>query len=78
MEQNNVAYSKKALSLYNRACMLIKQNEDPEISDIAIRKEMAKIYLALGEYNKGVELLKQNNPCRMNHPLIGQTLACCC
>ena len=78
MEQNNVAYSKKALSLYNRACMLIKQNEDPEISDIAIRKEMAKIYLALGEYNKGVELLKQNNPCRMNHPLIGQTLASSC
>ena len=58
--------------------MLIKQNEDPEISDISIRKEMAAIHLALGEYDKGVELLKQNNPCRMNHPLIGQTLASSC
>ena len=78
LTQKNGAYSKKALSLYNRACMLIKQNEDLEISDISIRKEMAEIHLALGEYDKGVELLKQNNPCRMNHPLIGQTLASSC
>ena len=76
--QQNAAYSKKALSLYNRACMLIKQNADPEISDISIRKEMAQIHLALGEYDKGIELLKQNNPCRMNHPLIGETLASSC
>ena len=78
LTQQNAAYSKKALSLYNRACMLIKQNEAPEISDISIRKEMAQIYLALGEYDKGVELLKQNNPCRMNHPLIGEALASSC
>ena len=78
IEQKSVAYSKKALSLYSRACMLIKQNADSEISDISIRKEMAEIYLALGEYDKGVELLKQNNPCRLNHPLIGQTLASSC
>ena len=58
--------------------MLIGQNADPEISDISIRKEMAEIHLALGEYDKGVELLKQNNPCRLNHPLIGQTLASSC
>ena len=78
LTQKNAAYSRKALSLYNHACMLIKENADPEISDISIRKEMGEIYLALGEYDKGVELLKQNNPCQMNHPLIGQTLASSC
>ena len=78
LTQQNATYSKKALSLYNRACMLINQNEDLEISDISIRKEMAEIHLALGEYDKGVELLKKNNPCRMNHPLIGQTIASSC
>ena len=78
LTQQNTAYAKKALSLYDRACMLIEQNEDPEISDISIRKEMAQIHLVLGEYDKGVELLKQNNPCRMNHPLIGETLASSC
>ncbi len=78
LTQKNAGYSKKALSLYSRACMLIKQNTDPEISDISIRKEMAEIHLALGEHDKGVELLKLNNPCRLNHPLIGQTLASSC
>lgn len=76
--QKKTEYSKKALSLYNRAYMLISQNADPEISDISIRKEMAEIHLALEEYDKGVELLKENNPCRLNHPLIGQTLASSC
>lgn len=76
--QKNVEYSKKALALCSRACLLIGQNTDLEISDISIRKEMAEIDLALGEYDKGIELLKQNNPCRMNHPLIGQTLASSC
>lgn len=78
LTHKNTTYLKKALSLYNRACMLIRQNEDQEISDISICKEMAEIHLALGEYDKGVELLKENNPCRLNHPLIGQTLASSC
>lgn len=78
LTQKNAEYSKKALSLYSRACMLIKQNSDPEISDISIWKEMAEIHLALEEYSKGIELLKRNNPCRLNHPLIGQTLASSC
>ncbi len=78
LTQKNATYSKNAFALYNRACTLIKQNADPEISDTSIRKEMAEIYLALGEYEKGVELLKQSNPCRVNHPLIGQTLASSC
>ena len=71
-------YSKRALSLYRHACDLIRQNSDPEITEISIRKEMAQIHIAIGEYEKGVELLKQNNPCRMNHPLIGETLASSC
>lgn len=75
LTQKKAVYSKKALSLYNRACMLIRQNEDPEISNISIRKEMAEIHLALGEYDKGIALLKENNPCRLNHSLIGMTLA---
>lgn len=78
LTQKNTEYSKKALSLYNRACMLIGQNTNSEISDISIYREMAEIYLALGEYEKGLELLKKNNPCKINHPLIGQTLASSC
>ena len=76
--QKKSAYSKKALALYHRACMLIEQNNDPEISEISVRNEMAEIHLALGEYDKSLEILKQNNPCRLNHSLIGQTLASAC
>ena len=76
--QKNPAYSKKALALYRHACMLIKQNIDPEISEISIRNEMAEIHIALGEYDKSLEILKQNNPCRLNHAVIGQTLASAC
>lgn len=47
LTHKNTAYSKKALSLYDRACMLIRQNEDQEISDISICREMAEIHLAL-------------------------------
>lgn len=76
--QKNSTYSKKALSLYHHACKLIDQNADPEISEISIRNEMADIHLVLGEYDKSIEILKQNNPCRLNHSQIGQTLASAC
>lgn len=76
--QKKSEYSKKALFLYHHACMLIEQNVDPEISKISIINEMAEIHLTLGEYDKSLEILKQNNPCRLNHALIGQTLASGC
>lgn len=76
--QKKFEYSRKALSLYRHACMLIEQNTDPEISEISIRNDMADIHLTLGEYHKGLEILKQNNPCRLNYSLIGQTLASSC
>lgn len=39
---------------------------------------MAEAYIKLEKYNKGLELLKQNNPCRVNHSVIGYTLAADC
>lgn len=73
--RNRIEFARRALSLYRQACMLIGQNTDPEISEISIRREMAQVYLDLGEYETGLELLKQYNPCRLNHSLIGQTLS---
>lgn len=76
--RNDPACSRKALELYRHACRLIGQNNDGEISEISIRNTMAEIYLTLGEYDKGLELLEKNNPCRLNHALIGHTLATAC
>ena len=76
--QKKSDYSKRALSLYYHACKLIEQNTDPEISEISILNAIAEVHLALGEYDQGLEILKRNNPCRLNHSLIGQTLASAC
>lgn len=76
--QNKSEYAQRALSLYRQACMLIGQNTDPEVSEVSIRNEMALVYLALGEYEKSLDILKQYNPCRLNHSLIGQILAADC
>lgn len=76
--RNRREYTERALTLYQQACMLIGQNTDPEISEISIRNDMAATHLGLGEYDKGLEILKQHNPCRLNHPVIGYTLASVC
>lgn len=76
--QNKEEYASRALSLYRQAVLLIGQNTDPEISEISIYNAMAEVYLDLEEYDKGVELLKQYNPCRVNHSVIGQILASVC
>lgn len=76
--QQEPAYSRRALTLYRHACRLIGQNTDPEISELSIGRAMADIHLTLGEYDEGLEILKKNNPCRLNYPLIGQTLASSC
>lgn len=76
--KGNCEYSKRALSLYKHACLLIDQNADPDISEISIHNEIAEVYLALGEYDEGVKILKEHNPCRVNDSIIGQTLASLC
>lgn len=76
--QHKAEYARRSLALYRQACLLIGQNTDPEISEISIRREMASVYLALEEYEQGLALLKQHNPCQLNHPLIGYTLASGC
>ena len=74
----NPAYSERAISLYRHACLLIGQNTDPEISEVSIHLEMAQVYISLGQTEKGLEILKKNNPCRLNHPKIGEVLASSC
>lgn len=71
----NAAHLQRARELYGRACLLISQNTDPEISEISLWQGMADIEIALGRPEEGVRLLQAHNPCRINHPLIGQTLA---
>ena len=51
----------RALELYEQASLLIAQNSDPKISSLTIYGQMAGAYILLGEQEKGIELMKNNN-----------------
>lgn len=73
--QQKKDYLTRALTLYYHACQLLGQNTDEKISQISINKEIADIYMALEEYEKAIEILEKNNPCRIHHPMIGLALS---
>ena len=75
LEGRNKDDIRRALELLERALVLLPQNEDPEITEQTLYGKMANIYLALGEWEKAVELLKSHNPGGLYDHQIGQILA---
>ena len=71
----NHAETRRALELYEQAKLLISQNRDPKISEQTISGEMASAWLLLGEWEKGIELLKKNNAGGLYSDAIGTVLA---
>ena len=66
---------RRALELFEQARVLLDQNDDPSIGDLTILGEMANVYAASGEAEKGMELLKKNNPSGIFSDTIGLMLA---
>lgn len=73
--QKNQEYSQRAIALYEHALCLFRQNTDPEVSEFSISQAIAECYLQMEEYEKGLEILKRNNPGDIHHALIGYVLA---
>ena len=67
--------TRRALELYEQARLLVSQNTDSEISELTLCGEMASAYMLLGDYEKGVELLKRHNAGGMFSDSIGVVLA---
>lgn len=76
--RENEAWARRALELLRHARGLIGQNPDPRISEASISADMAAMHRALGEYDEGLALLKENNPCRVHEAAIGYVLAVNC
>ena len=57
----NRAKARRALELLEQARLLLPQNDDPKISELTIWGGMANAYALLGEWEKGLELLKAHN-----------------
>ncbi len=75
IETGNQKQIRRAIELLSHACTLIHQNHDPDLSETEIHRDIAIGYLTMGEWKKGMEQLKRNNPCGVNDSLIGQELA---
>ncbi len=71
----NHAETRRALELYEQAKLLISQNHDPKISEQTISGEMASAWMLLGEQERGIELLKNNNAGGVYSNAIGMVLA---
>ena len=69
------AETRRALELYEQAKLLISQNHDPKISEQTISGEMASAWMLLGEQEKCIELLKNNNAGGVYNNTIGVVLA---
>ena len=75
VEQKSDKAYERSLELHQRALELLSQNNNPDISDISIKNDMAGIYIALKKHDKAIELLKQNNVCGINNTIIGYSLS---
>lgn len=73
VEKTNRDYSRRGIALLEHAISLLSQNTDPKISEASLQSEIAECYLALGETEKGLSLLKQYNVYGVHNPLIALT-----
>ena len=71
----NHAETRRALELYEHSKLLISLNHDPKISEQTISGEMANAWMLLGERERCIELLKNNNVGGVYSDKIGVVLA---
>ena len=74
-ESHNADMLHRALQLLEQARRLISQNRDPEISELTLYGEIASVYEFLGESEKSLEILIQNNAGGIFNDSIGTNLA---
>lgn len=65
----------RAIELFERACGLLDQNDDPEIGISYIRSNIAGCYIVRGETDRALDLLKSGNDGGVNNDMIGLILA---
>ena len=75
MEEKSERDHRRALALFDRAAALIDQNREAEISLTGIRYAQAQIWPYLGQEDKALALLKENNVNRIYDCDIGMLLA---
>lgn len=59
---NDHEHLRRALELFERSILLLPQNNDQRINESMIYANMSTVWFLLGEQDKCLELLKNNNP----------------
>ncbi len=70
IERSNEKLLLRCIELLERSILLLSQNDDPDISEVSIQNEIAQCYIALGKYEKGLDLLKKYNVSGVHNDLI--------
>lgn len=66
---------KKAISLYERALLLLPNSGEKQVTAFSLRNEIAYCYLSMKENERGIQILEDNNPDGVNDAIIGMTRA---
>lgn len=74
-ERKSVKECRRGIELYEQSLELLSQNTNPNIGDIGIRREMATLYIAIGEAETGISILQKSNIRGVNDAVIGYALA---
>lgn len=75
IEQNDERKIRRSIEILEKAVLLLPQNTDSDISEVSIKNRIAQSYIVLGQYEKGIEILKKYNACGLHNPLIAITYA---
>ena len=74
LEQKNDGASRQAIELYRRSLGLLNQNHDRETSARTIQTCISRCHLCLGEHQKALDILMDNNEDGVNNDKIGTLL----
>lgn len=61
MDKNDSDMLLRSIALSEQSLLLVSQNTDARAGELTIYGDIASAYIALGEYEKGIELLKKHN-----------------
>lgn len=61
----------RAIELMERSIPLLSQNDDPQISEVTIRSDIAVCHIMLRQNDKGIDILKRYNAGGINNSLLG-------
>ncbi len=69
------ALQRRALDLLTHAIRLLPQNNDPQVSEMSLRLDMANVLFDMEDWERALALYKENNACGLLDDQIGCLLA---